>query len=141
MSELEEIIDENPQSIEKPKVKRVMSDAQKDALRKGREKKAELAKMNNEIIDDVVKAKMLPKITRKKKEEIMAQLKDEANKPVPPTPAPSPVQPKKPKKIKKIIEVVEESSDEEVVIERIVKKKPKKVEVPEVPKIPRLIRL
>ena len=137
MSELEEIIDENPQSIEKPKVKRVMSDAQKDALRKGREKKAELAKMNNAIIDDVVKTKMLPKITRKKKEEIMAQLKDEANK-EPPIPTPSPI---KPKKIKKIIEVVEESSDEEVVIERIVKKKPKKVEVPEVPKIPRLIRL
>jgi len=141
MSELEEIIDENPQSIEKPKVKRVMSDAQKDALRKGREKKAELAKMNNAIIEDVVKAKMLPKITRKKKEEIMAQLKDEANKPVPPTPAPSPVKPVKQKKIKKIIEVVEESSDEEVIIERIVKKKPKKVEAEEVPKIPRLIRL
>jgi len=136
--DLEEIIEDNQQSIEKPKAKRVMSDAQKDALRKGRERKSELAKMNNQIIDDVVKTEMIPKITRKKKEEIMCKLKDESNK----TAAPSPVKPVKPKKVKKIIEVVEESSDDEVIIERIVKKKPKKVEVvPEVPKIPRLIRL
>ena len=141
MDNLEEIIDENPQSIEKPKVKRVMSDAQKQALKLGREKKAELAKMNNAIIDDVVQAKMLPKITRKKKEEIMSKLKDEANKPVPPTPVPSLVKPVKPKKIKKIIEVVESDSDDEVVIERIIKKKKNKVEVPEIPRIPRLIRL
>jgi len=138
MDDLEEIIDENPQSIEKPKVKRVMSDAQKEALCKGRERKAELAKMNNAIIDDVVQAKMLPKITRKKKGEIMSKLKDESNKPVP---APSPVKPVKVKKVKKIIEVVEESSDEEVVIEKRVRK-PKKVEpIQEIPKIPRLIRL
>jgi len=136
--DLEEIIEDNQQSIEKPKAKRVMSDAQKDALRKGRERKSELAKMNNQIIDDVVKTEMIPKITRKKKEEIMCKLKDESNK----TAAPSPVKPVKPKKVKKIIEVVEESSDDEVIIERIVKKKPKKVEpIQEVPKIPRLIRL
>ena len=137
--DLEEIIDENPQSIEKPKVKRVMSDAQKQALKLGREKKALLAKTNNQIIDDVVKAEMVPKITKQKKAEIMSKLKDESNKPVP---APSQVKPVKVKKVKKIIEVVESDSDEEVIIERIVKKKPKKVEpIQEVPKIPRLIRL
>ena len=137
MDDLEEIIDENPQSIEKPKVKRVMSDAQKEALKLGREKKALLAKTNNQIIDDVVKAEMMPKITRKKKGEIMGRLKDESNKTVPQT-----LSPVKPKKIKKIIEVVESDSDEEVIIERIVKKKPKKVEpIQEIPKIPRLIRL
>jgi len=140
--DLEEIIEENQQSIEKPKAKRVMSDAQKEALRKGREKKIELAQMNNKIIEDVVNAKMVPKITREKKAQIMSKLKDEASKPVPATPAPSPVKPVKPKKIKKVIEVVEESSSDEEVIERIVKKKPKKIEVvPEVPKVPRLIRL
>ena len=134
--DLEEIIEDNQQSIEKPKVKRVMSDAQKDALRKGRERKSELAKTNNQIIDDVVKAEMVPKITKQKKAEIMSKLKDESTK----TPPPSPV--KKYKKVKKIIEVVEESSDDEVVIERIVKNKPKKVEpIQEVPKIPRLVRL
>jgi len=140
MSDLEEIIIENSESIEKPKAKRVLTDEQKEELRnrlkKGREKKALLAKTNNEIIDDVVKTEMIPKITIKKKAEIISKLKDESTK----TPPPSPV--KKYKKVKKIIEVVEESSDDEVVIERIVKKKPKKVEpIQEVPKIPRLIRL
>jgi hypothetical protein len=130
--DLEEIIEENQQSIEKPKAKRVMSDAQKDALRKGREKKAELAKINNEIIEQVVKTEMIPKITKQQKAEIMSKLKDEAKK----TPPPSLV-----KKYKKIKKVEEESSDEEVVIERVIKKKPKKVEVQEVPKVPRLIRL
>lgn len=140
MSDLEEIIIENSESIEKPKTKRVLTDEQKEELRnrlkKGREKKALLAKTNNEIIDNVVKTELLPKITKQKKAEIMSKLKDESNK----TPPPSPV--KKVKKVKKIIEVVEESSDEEVIIERIVKKKPKKVEpIQEVTKIPRLIRL
>jgi len=140
MSDLEEVIEDNQQSIEKPKTKRVLTDEQKEELRnrlkKGREKKSLLAKTNNEIIDNVVKTEMFPKITKQKKAEIMSKLKDESNK----TPPPSPV--KKYKKVKKIIEVVEESSDDEVVIERIVKKKPKKVEPKqEVPKIPRLIRL
>lgn len=131
----------SPESDDKPKKpKRVLSDKQKEALKKGREKRHELMKnpKNNKVIEPKPEPEIIPDNNEVVEDEPVEKEIVYRKKPK---------QEKKPKKPKKQVVIIEESEsssseedDEPIIVRRSSRKKKETPPAPPLPSPPRQLK-